>query len=79
MDANRIVNIILTELSLENLKLQETLERAINNSDKIETKVLEVKNALHRLVINEGMITKFQSMVQPQNNEVINQTKNGEV
>jgi hypothetical protein len=69
MDTSRIVNIILSELSIENLKLQEKLENQINSNRQIEEKVLAVKDALKSLAINELMISKFQSMVSNQNNK----------
>lgn len=69
MDTSRIVNIILSELSIENLKLQEKLENQINSSRQIEEKVLAVKDTLKSLAVNELMISKFQSMVSNQNNK----------
>ena len=68
MEANRIVSIIISDLSLENLKLQESLEKAINNGDDINIKLITVKKLLSDLSMNEMMLTKFQSLVSPQNN-----------
>lgn len=69
MDTARIINIVLTELSVENLKLQEKLENQINSKDQIEQKVLAIKDSLRLLAINELMITKFQSLVSNTNNK----------
>ena len=80
MDTSRIINIILSDLSLENLKLQETLERSINSNDYVEQKVNEIKSALKALAINELMIGKFQSLVSNpnnNNNQTQNQNENG--
>ena len=67
---NRIVNIILTDLSLENLKVQEELERIINSKKDINNKVEMIKKGLEMIALNELKIAKLQSMVTPQiNNE----------
>jgi hypothetical protein len=71
MDSARIVSIILSELSVENLKLQEKLEGVINSNRQIEEKVLAIKDTLKSLAINELMISKFQSMVSNQNNKEV--------
>jgi hypothetical protein len=77
MEANRIVSIIISDLSLENLKLQESLEKAINNNDDVEIKLNKVKKNLADLAMNEMMITKFQSLVSPQNNNDLKMNQNG--
>ena len=78
MDTSRVINIILSDLSLENLKLQETIERSINSNDHVEQKVNDVKSALRALAINELMIGKFQALVsKPNNNQTQNQNENG--
>lgn len=77
MDSQRIITIILTDLSLENLKLQEHLEKAINSSDGIDTKVYKVKDALKSLAINELMISKFQTLMSKSNNTQENENENG--
>lgn len=69
MDTNRVINIVLTELSVENLKLQEKLENQINSNKQIDEKVLAIKDALKSLAINDLMISKFQSMVSNTNNK----------
>jgi hypothetical protein len=77
METNRIVSIIISDLSLENLKLQESLEKAINNNDDVEIKLNKVKKNLADLAMNEMMITKFQSLVSPQNNNDLKMNQNG--
>jgi len=77
METNRIVSIIISDLSLENLKLQESLEKAINSSDDVNTKLTKVKMYLAELATNEMMITKFQSLVSPQNNNDLKMNQNG--
>lgn len=78
MDTSRVINIILSDLSLENLKLQETLEKSINSNEHIDEKVNNVKLALKALAINELMIGKFQGLIQkPNNNQTQNENENG--
>ena len=77
MESQRIISIILTDLSLENLKLQENLEKAINSTDGIDSTVYKVKDALKSLAINHLMITKFQSLITKSNNTQQNQNENG--
>jgi hypothetical protein len=80
MDTNRVINIILTDISLENLKLQENLEQEINSTKKINEKVLAVKDALRSLAINELMIAKFQELIlKTDNNNNLNQNENGKI
>jgi endo-alpha-1,4-polygalactosaminidase (GH114 family) len=77
MDANRIVNIILTDLSLENLKLQEKLEFEINSTSQVETKTLKIKELLKNISLNELSLAKFQTLVsQPNNNDNNNNNNN---
>ena len=80
MDSNRVINIVLTDLSLENLKLQEKLENSINSNSKLDEKLLSVKDSLKQLAINELMITKFQALIsKTDNNNNLNQNENGQI
>jgi hypothetical protein len=67
MDTNRFINIILSELSLENMKQEEKLEKAINENKDISEKIFKVKECLNKLVTNELMIHKFKSLVENSN------------
>ncbi len=78
MDIPRFVNIVLSDLSLENLKLQDKLETQINAKESIDVKLIGVKGLLQQLVLNELMMTKFKSFV-PQTNETQNPTENGQI
>ena len=69
MSTNRVVNIVLTELSVENLKLQEDLELLINSRDlETNNKVNKIKVFLEKLALNEIMISKFQTLLSNLNN-----------
>lgn len=76
METNRIITIIMSELSLDNLKLQESLEKTINSTEDIEMKIMNVKSILAKLSTNEQMIKKFQELVSPNNNN-LNTNQNG--
>lgn len=75
MDTNRVLQIVLSELSLENLKLQEKLESAVNSTSEIDHKVSTIQQIITQLSISDLKIAKFQSMLQQQNN---NQKQNTE-
>jgi len=80
MDSNRLINIVLTDLSLENLKLQEKLENNINSTCKLDEKLLSVKDSLKQLAINDLMIEKFQVLIsKTDNNNNLNQNENGQI
>ena len=63
MNGERIVQIVVAELSLENLKLQDSLEVAINNNETIVDKVKTIKEILGQITVNEASLAKFQSLV----------------
>lgn len=77
MNAQRTFEVIFTELVLDNLKLQEKLEAAINSNEKIDEKVITVKDLLERIVLNESMTVKFKSLL-PNNNSALNASETPE-
>lgn len=50
------------ELTTDNLKLEEELERTMNSDSDITFKTTKIKEILHKIVITEAMITKFTGM-----------------
>ncbi len=66
----------MSDLSLDNLKLQESLEKSINSNDDINKKISDVKNLLSKITTNELMINKFQELTTP-NNKNLNMNENG--
>ncbi len=66
----------MSDLSLDNLKLQESLEKSINSNDDINIKITDVKNLLNKIVTNELIIKKFQELTTPNNNN-LNMNQNG--
>jgi len=61
---NRIITIILTDLSLENLKLHEELENLINSEKSLDDKIDMTNFLLQKIVINELKITKFNALLE---------------
>ncbi len=58
-----MVNMVIADLSLDNLMQQSDLEIAINSQDDSVVKIKRIKSALERLVLTELMISKFQSLI----------------
>ena len=54
MDGERIVKIVLLELSNEKLKLEESLEVAVNSDKQIDEKVKEITDLLKAIAVNDG-------------------------
>jgi len=63
MDTNRVINVVIADLGVENLKLQDKLENAINSDMDIDSKVTTIKMYLGMLVSNELMLEKFTTMI----------------
>lgn len=63
MRTERLINVVLSDLALENLKLQDELEVAINNAETIDDKVKTIKEILGKIVQNESSIAKFQALI----------------
>lgn len=76
MNVQRTIQIVVADLALENLKLQESLEAAINtNNETIVDKVITIKRILRQIVENEASLAKFQSLV----SNIKNENENGKI
>lgn len=64
------------ELSTDNLKLEEELEKAINSDLEINIKIKTIKNLLSQIVATEASIAKFTGMM-ANNNSELNPQNNG--
>jgi prophage DNA circulation protein len=73
----RFFNIIMNDLTSEQMKLEEELEFVINSKNDIHTKVNTVKDLLNKLIINEASMVKFASMIP--NNKTENTQENGTI
>ena len=63
MNSERLINVVLLELSIEKLKIEDGLERVFDSSDDITSKSYTIKELVARLVTVENTIEKFNSMI----------------
>jgi cell fate (sporulation/competence/biofilm development) regulator YmcA (YheA/YmcA/DUF963 family) len=77
MALQRFMNLIIAELSTENLKIQERLENTINSNKDVYEKVSETKQLLNELSLNELSIVKIQAIANSENNNQQNTPSNG--
>ena len=75
MNGDRIIQIVVADLSLENLKLQDLLESIINNNENITDKLNNIKEILIQITQNEASLTKFQTLV----SNTKQQNENGQI
>jgi hypothetical protein len=68
MEDSRIIKIIISDLSLEALKLEDELETTMNSSIEINEKVVKIKELLGKITQNEAMIFKFTQLVSTASN-----------
>ena len=69
MIMNRIVSIIITELTSDILKYEEEMELAINSKEDINTKISKIKTNLGKIVQTELMIEKWKNYTSNDNNK----------
>jgi hypothetical protein len=63
MNSDRLFKIILSDLTSENLKNEEELERVINSDNEIDVKVGRIKSLLNQISLTEISIAKFSNML----------------
>ena len=68
MDAQRLVQVVIMELSSDKLKLEDKLESTMNSDTLIDDKIKEIKSMLAQIVSIEAMIDKFTSLITNNNN-----------
>jgi len=68
MNAERLFKIVLVELTNDQLKLEDELEKTINSDMEINTKVMTIKSLLARMSANDASISRFTSMANENNN-----------
>lgn len=76
MDTQRLVQIVIMELTADNLKLEHELETTMNGDLEIEEKTKKIKFLLSKIVNTEASLAKFASMVS--NNNDLTQNKDGQ-
>jgi hypothetical protein len=62
METNRFMQIMVMELTSDILKAEEALEKTINSSDSLNTKVEKAKFQIGNLLLAESKLEKFNSM-----------------
>ena len=68
MNTERLFKIVLVDLTSDQLKLEDELEKTINSDMEINIKVSNIKSLLNRMSINESSLTRFNSMIEANNN-----------
>lgn len=59
---NRLVSILLTDLTSDRLKKEQEMERIINDNIEISEKVSLIKNQLKEIVLTDLMITEWRKL-----------------
>jgi len=77
METQRTIKLVLMELAVDNLKLEDQLERTINSDSEINNKTERIKTILAQIVAVEASITKFTSLITPKNNNDLTPQNNG--
>ena len=77
MDTQRLIKIMLMELTTDNLKLEDELEKTINSDLEINTKTQTIKQILSQMVTVDASIAKFTSMMTNNNNNELTPQNNG--
>ena len=62
MNVERIYNILLNEYNTDRLKIEEELERAINENSEISLKITKIKTLMNRLASLEMVVNKVKEM-----------------
>ena len=69
MNTERIINLVVMEMTMEKMKTEEEIERYINRNDiSIDDKTLNIKNLIYRLSSTENAIATFSNMLNNNNN-----------
>jgi hypothetical protein len=77
MNTERIFRMVMTDLTLERLKLEEDLERTVNSDLESDFKLQQIKSMVSRIAIVDASLAQFSSMMN--NNTTKNETENGKV
>lgn len=62
MNVERIYNILLNEYNTDRLKIEEELERAINENSEISSKITKIKTLINKLASLEMEVNKVKEM-----------------
>ena len=68
MNTERLFNLVMSDMAMDKLKLEDDLERIINNKDmSIDVKMLETKSKLYRISNAENAIATFSNLLNNNN------------
>lgn len=68
MNTERLFNLVMSDMAMDKMKLEDDLERIINNKDmSIDVKILEAKSILYRLSSTENAIATFSNLLNNNN------------
>ena len=68
MNTERLFNLVMTDMTMDKMKLEDDLERIINNKDmSIDEKVSMSKSILYRLSNTENAIATFSNLLNNNN------------
>jgi putative IMPACT (imprinted ancient) family translation regulator len=68
MNTERLFNLVMSDMAMDKLKLEDDLERIINNKDmSIDVKMLETKSILYRISTTENAIATFSNLLNNNN------------
>ena len=69
MNTDRLFNLVMMDMSLDKLKLEEELERVINDKQMmVEDKSSLIKSTLYKLSNTENAIVTFSNLLNNNNN-----------
>jgi hypothetical protein len=70
MNTERLIKIVLMDLTTDGLKLEEQLENTMNNKElNVDIKISTIKHLLCEIVKTETSINKITNMLQNKDNE----------
>lgn len=68
MNTERLFNLVMSDMAMDKMKLEDDLERIINNKDmSIDDKIKEAKYLLYRISTTENAIATFSNLLNNNN------------
>lgn len=68
MNTERLFSLLMSDMAMDKMKLEDDLERIINNKDMtIEVKMKEAKSLLYRISTTENAIATFSNLLNNNN------------
>lgn len=68
MNTERLLNIVMMDMTMDKMKIEDDIERTINdNNISIEEKTMNMKKLIHRLSTIENSIATFSNMLNNNN------------